>query len=988
MSQSLDQIKIYNIAANYHFLNSLADFVLSKLPASDIVKSKILLPNRRLVKEFKKILSKKIAGNNKAVILPKIKAISDISFDDFIDNFANHQNPNLLSRIEEISKQLSEVKIGSEIEHLLFLSKKIKDWQEATKFFGSSFNNSQSLNIAINLLNLFNQSHKDEVDLSDLSIIDDSESSLHRQFILEFLQKFYLEIKNSLLKNNITSITSYQNLIINQFSDFIKEFGHVSPIIIAGSTGSIKATKKLIKTILEAENGLVITYGFDVNYRINGADLDSENHPQFTLNSLIDYLQIENGQITEITNCRYLLSPDSRRKLVQAAMLPAKQITKWQNIISQVDDFKLLASSLKNITLINAKNEIEEAKIIAIALKEAEINNQQSALITNDQTLSFLVKLELQKLNVKFNDAANNTAMRSKLINFILLILDLLNDYDSSKFLSLIKNDLCFLADKEFAEEILLFEIEVIRKPRASSDLNGIKIAIDNLQNRSLINNFAIIFTTFTKLQKLLNQGLSLAKFSHELIAAIENLSKKNFTEILNEELANQEIFDFFTNLTSAISNANLIEVEKSDILPLFKTLFSQISYFEESSKNCLIQILPTIEARQLNHDLTIISSLNEGSFPELTKENWLGRKIKKDLKIDKNSKQIGINCYDFCNHLGNNKVILTRSISNKNSPTNPSRFILKLQSLIKKINLDFDDGAIYFETLKYLNQQLLNNSTLTIARPDPKPPINYRPTSYAITDIAKLINDPYAIYAKKILKLKPLNKIDYESANAEFGSFVHEVLEKYIKAKDQKINDFLIQAKKIFFKYFPNPELELIWWPKFENIFTSFVSHESEFKGFDNKVELPVKLILNTDYNQITINGKIDRILIQNNLATIIDYKTGYSPTKNEVISGSEPQLTIAALTLKNDKNFSNLAIANLEYWKLSFSKENEYYKIFKNQQELELAIIATESMLKNLFNYFFDHKKLNGYIACYDLKQYQENDYKYLARIDEWNL
>jgi ATP-dependent helicase/nuclease subunit B len=1004
MNQNLDQAKasnprIYNIAANYHFLESLADFLLVKFSITNIAKLKILLPNRRLVRQFHLILSKKITSSYTPSKLPKIKAISDINLEDFIDNFKNHKNLNLIPKIAEITNQLTKIKISSEIENLLFLSKKIRDWQEITKFFGGTFSNSQALEIANNLLGLFNESQKEAIDLEGLLNIDDSEDSLHRQFILQFLQQFYSEIKNSLLKNNLTSKTQYQNLITDQFSDFLQEFGHADPIIIAGSTGSIKSTKKLIKTISNLENGQVIIYGFDRDFRKNTNSKTEEIHPQFMLGSLIDYLQINDTEIIEIQNDQYLLSPGSRKKLVEMAMMPSDEIIKWQDFSKQIDDFDQLASSLKNISLINTRNEIEESKIIAIALKEAEITGKKAALITNDQKLIYLVKLELQRLKIKFNDASNIGILNSKLINFILLILELINDYDSNKFLTLIKHDLCFFSSKNFSQELKLFELEIIRKPKISNDFQGIKTAIINLENKNLANNFDIIFNIFSQLESLLKTRPSLSIFAKKLITTIENLSKKNFTEILSQEDANQEILDFFANLTKQDSNANLIAIDRQDILQLFKILFAKISYFEGSSlppTDYSVQILPIIEARQLNHDVTIISCLNEGSFPEITSENWLGKKIKKDLKIDKSSRQIGINAYDFSNHFCNSKVILTRSITSNNSPTTPSRFILKLQSLLqsltKEINLDFDDGAIYLQAFNQMNKA--QDLSKVISRPNPKPPIADRPTNYAITDISKLIHDPYSIYAKKILKLKPLNDIDYEGANAEFGSFIHEILEQFIKQPGQEISAFTKKARKIFLKYFPNQELELIWWPKFENIFLAFLDHELNLSNITNHVEIPVKLSLDIDNGQIIINGKIDRLIFdQNNLATIIDYKTGSCPTRGEVISGLEPQLTIYALALIADKNLSlpklSLAIIdNLEYWKLSFSKENEYLKIFKGSQELEPTIQATKIMLKDLFNYFFDQQNLNGYISCYDQELYQENEYKYLARIDEWNL
>lgn len=72
-----DKNNIFNIEANYNFFAALLLF-LQENYQENFDKLCILLPNRRSCREFKKILAKK-----NIIKIPQVKAILDISFEDF-----------------------------------------------------------------------------------------------------------------------------------------------------------------------------------------------------------------------------------------------------------------------------------------------------------------------------------------------------------------------------------------------------------------------------------------------------------------------------------------------------------------------------------------------------------------------------------------------------------------------------------------------------------------------------------------------------------------------------------------------------------------------------------------------------------------------------------------------------------------------------------------------------------------------------------------
>lgn len=800
------------------------------------------------------------------------------------------------AKIIAISDLSSSHEVLSGIDQILFLVDEIKK----QRVFGE-LDFEQSFKIALRLRDLFDEIEREQIDVKKFFNLDDSDLSLHRQVTLDFIKNFYVQIRNSLLKKDLIFSAANQNLAIDEF---IKSLKSDDKIIIAGSTGSVPANKNLIKEISKLPNGFVVLQG------VLEGDFVEESHPQFFVNQLVKFLE---STPKNISNEKFLMSSESRKDVISALMLSSQKTLEWQRKKAEFDT--------ENVRLIEAENEIEEAEaIVEILSKE-----KNAALVTNNYDLAKLVKIRLKQLSVNFNDARSLNIFDSKLINFLLLIAEVKeNDFESHALLSLLKHPLCFSA--EFPEIIADFEIKIIRQDRANPGLKGI---LQKLRAE-------------VELEKFFNEFLE--NFTASPIQTAQNLSKKSWDELLSPEVAKKEIFEFFAKL----EERNYLPQSLAEL----KMMVGLINYFEEFDNQASIQILSRIEARLLNFDLIVVASLNEGDFPEIESENWLGKKIRKDLGIDNSLKKIGQSAFDFSNYFANKSVVLTRSKSRSGVTLIESSFLLKLKVFCQKNQISL---------INYKKPKRDEVSKINDLAPFPKKEL--RPRKFSITEISKLISDPYFIYAKKILQLKELPKIDFESSYAEFGSFVHKALEEFIKNPPE--NNF----EKIFEKYFSSNEAKLIWWPKFEKIFSNFVEDNEVFLSHRSEVEKWVS----ADLSGIEIVGKVDRIIFDDDgAAQIFDYKTGVLPSKKDVISGIEPQLTLAALALANEYK-----ISSLNYWKLSYSKEGEIKNISKDQKEIEDLIRDTRKFLEGFFSYFADEE--NPYTAT---KETSESEYKNLAR------
>ena len=917
-------MNVYNIPSNYNFIKTLANWLKNDYN-NDFSDLKIFLPNQRSSRKLRKELLNLPDFNSKNSV--KIKSFADLNIQDFYDFL-----PNKLCA--EIISELSKIKVLNRVDAIFFICDQVKK----NTIFGAQ-NFTQRYKIAKSLYQLFEDLEENQIDALQIKSIDDSNLAKHHQFTVEFFQSFYIQIKNYLIKNNLMFAGSFHNLLCNKYIEIIETQKISQNIVIAGSTGSILSSKKLIKAIKNYQNGCVILYGYQKHLNVE------EIHPQFYLNELIKFLDLEKLKIVEIKNSEFINSPEIRKSFCNLVFNDYKNFENFKKSCEEIGKNNEIADIASNLEISCFDNEINEAKAIVKIINENNQKNLEIAVICNNQNLSRILKSYLNAYQVNYNDASSQSAIYLDIIGFLLLIFEIKNnEFNSHIFLSFLKHNFFVKLDnKKLIEE---FEIKILRDDRLNLGREGVEAKIKN-------SNFADFFN------KIID-NLPVDNSLNSLIKAFEFFANQNFNQILSNSIAGKEIFEFF----ELLKQQNFYFQNIEDL----KIIFNEISYFEKSKLDSNIDILSPIEARLLNFDLIIVSSLNENDFPQIDNHGWIGAKIKKDLGVNKTLKKIGQNGFDFCNYLSNKKVILTHSKYRLGQHNVESPFITKLKTLCKILNLNIDKSQFYQrkinENLHFISQYLVPSFG--------NPSENYRPKNYYITDISHLISNPYFIYVKKVLKIEEFKKIDYEPSYAEFGSFIHKALEEYVK------NPTNINFEEIFEKYFLSKQAKLIWYPKFLKIFENFCEDNKEFIDNENILEESIKI----DFENIKISGKVDRILIdEGQNIKIIDYKTGQVPTKKDVLCGLEPQLTIYALIL-SETLFKNSKIKELNYWKLTRTDGSKIIKIFNNEDEISEAILATKNGLKSIFDYFSNQR--NNFFATTN----EEDDYiQNLSRIKEWN-
>jgi ATP-dependent helicase/nuclease subunit B len=333
------------------------------------------------------------------------------------------------------------------------------------------------------------------------------------------------------------------------------------------------------------------------------------------------------------------------------------------------------------------------------------------------------------------------------------------------------------------------------------------------------------------------------------------------------------------------------------------------------------------LEARLQQADLLILGGLNEETWPPATDTDpWLSRPMRAGFGLPAPERRIGLSAHDFVQGAAAPEVVLTRSRKVDGTPTVASRWLLRLGALIGEAT-----GAEAARAGDVLSWQARMDAPATLVPAPPPsfaPPLEARPRELSVTDVESLVRDPYAVFAKRVLELRPLDAIEEDPGATQRGSFIHHALDSFTAAYPGDLpadafDRLLDHGREAFGETLTRPGVWAFWWSRFAQISAWFVAHERARRETIELVagEAAGTLDLDVPGGPFVLKARADRIdrLASGTLA-IIDYKTGQIPTKTEVERGVSPQLPLEAL-IAEAGGFPDLAAAPVEvlsYWQL----------------------------------------------------------------------
>jgi ATP-dependent helicase/nuclease subunit B len=791
--------------------------------------------------------------------------------------------------------------------------------------------------------------------------------------------------------------------------------GAGGPVIVAGSTGSIPATRALIAAIARHPLGAVVLPGLDPyldddSWRLLDPGEDGDvipTHPQFSLKQLLAAIGIARDEVKP-------LSPslvDGRERLLSRALRPAATTDRWREADPDIDP----AHALAGVALVVAAEPQEEALAVAVALREAlETPGRTATLVTPDRALARRVAADLTRWNIRVDDSAGVPLADSAAGLLARLIADVAARQLAPVSLVTLLNhpDARFgLGATDLQARRDALELAVLRGPKPKAGTAGLKLALGEVQEqlatlhrrdprRALTDDdFKLAFDLVARLDGNLAPLLTLASGQQPFAAliaahrdAVENVARHpGGTGLAGAD--GEMLVGWFDQLADAAADAAPMSLaDYAEAVPALMRGIAVRTAFDERAR---VRILGPLEARLVPLDLVVVSGLDEGRWPPDTScDPWLSRPMRRTLGLDLPERRIGLSAHDFAQVFGAPEVVLTRARKAGGAPTVPARFLQRLAAVAGEAWRSVEARGERLLTLARMVDAAPR--TAPAPRPMPAPPLELRPKQLSVTEVEDFIRDPYTIYARHVLRLSPLDPLDADVAAPARGTIVHEALAEFLAAYPSELPpDALARlldfGRAAFARIDGFPDLRAVWWPRFQRVARWLVAEERarrEAVPVRSLVELGGRLDLPGTGFRLT--GRADRIDLTPTGAVLIDYKTGQPPSSKQVESGLAPQLPLEAamVSLGGFKEVpAGTAIDGLAYVRVSGGEPPGEWKPVKPKDAAvaDLGPTALAGLARLVARF---QNPTQGYVAHVRPKfEGRHGDYDHLARVAEWS-
>jgi ATP-dependent helicase/nuclease subunit B len=724
-------------------------------------------------------------------------------------------------------------------------------------------------------------------------------------------------------------------------------------------------------------------------------------HPQYGMKQLLVRLGANRSDIQDWPAARDMSS--ARVALLRETLRPAPTTDSWRALAESGTDE--IAAGLDGVGVIAAAHPGEEALAVALMLREVvEEPGKTAALVTPDRGLARRVAAELARWNMAIDDSTGIPLAQTPPAIFLSLLAEAAaEEFAPVPLLALFKHPFAVGRDAgNFRRRARALDNFVLRGPRPDPGLAGIAKAIAS--NRAERDE--------TKLAPLLEELLDWFKeITNSLQPFAEAMRARSFplSELTNlhrdaaEKLADKDQLwggdagnaaaELIESLARAGADLPLIEPSAYPIL--FRQFAEERAIRPAYGRHPRLAILGPLDARLQHFDLVVLGGLNEGTWPQSSAADpWLSRPMRETLGLESPERAIGLAAHDFATLAAMPQVRLTRALKADGTPTVESRWLQRLRQLTKGLKLE---GKLELATpyaAYAMRFAVPDHAPAAAPRPEPRPPVSKRPRELSVTQIETWLRDPYAIYARHVLRLKPLDPLDAEIGPMDRGSAMHEILELFIRETGEGFPPnpaarLIGISEEVFARYGIPQAMLAVWRPRFARAATWFVEDERKRRAgiLRSFLEIKGRLEIDAPGGDFVLTGRADRIdELRAGGAAVIDYKTGLPPSDSQV-GVFAPQLPLEGAMLERGgfEGVAALAAAQLVYIRYSGGEVPGDTHIVKG--DAQLLVAETYANLVRLIAEF-DREETAYVPRVAPFRADSAGDYDHLARVREWSL
>lgn len=919
-------MSIFTTIAGQSISQLSAQHILSHVAPEALAQSIVLVPTRRAIVSMREAFL--VARAHQAVLLPRIVALADIA-DGLLPTLGE----------EALKRWLTLPAAMTRWQHRYYLAVQVQRYLAAQ---GSAVALEEALALATDLATL-----QEECIRFDAALTPEGLRSVARGGMAEHWERSlrFLTILTEhwpALEKELGCVTPArrETMALRMLADYWYTQAADIPIYAVGSTASQPATSELLRVIASLPQGAVILPGLDPGFPAQRWARIAAGHPLYHLKQLLDAMALSPADVLPLG--------------------PVK-LSLWYSVLDHVGDFSQWQVEEKMphdaIRLVPCPHPESEARTIALILREAlESPGKKAALITPDEDLIARVAMHLQRYGVKVDRLGQGTLAETTHGSLWSLLLAALESPERlMPIRALLHHETLHVAPA------LLLALEPywygaqLRRP---GQMPRLPEEIRAMEAYSTIERFICDLAMLARQEHLASGWIS---------ALQQVLMPLAYKPLAEEALA--RIFE-------SLMQADILgPIDAIEWCALLRERLEEPQRGPGIGTHPDLSLLTPVEARLESFDRVVLGAMTDARWPGASVSNaWLNLAAQQAIGLPNPAHAMSLAAHDVLMHASAQEVFLSWSAREQGGPVTRSRYLERLLAYLEMHGV-LEVSVMARHYVSWADMQHEAASFTPEPPPLALPSHDRRPRQLPVSALDTLRDNPFAFYARYVLRLTSLDPLDAEWAASDFGTLAHRSIPALTAhwnglnrlASEGEIAHIVEQALSAFAN---QPMVGMFWRMRLTRALQFINQAEQErraARGFTVSPEEPVEgTIALGEVTAVSLKGRIDRLQSD---GVIGDYKTGKIPTKKEVMQAEHLQLLAYALLL-------DTAHA-IEYWQLPHARQPGEILTFL-RQELEDA--GLKEALRGLLSHMLDAH--TPFIATG--KGYGE--FEGISRDDEW--
>ncbi|MBX9796969.1 double-strand break repair protein AddB [Sphingomonas sp.] len=909
-------LALYSIPAHRAFADALAAGLIRRFGDDPmrLARGLVLLPNQRAVRGLSDAFVRASGG---ALLLPRLVAIGDAALGEGLAaalDPADAAEP-VPPAIVPLARRMTMARLVA----------------QARARAGQPVDAAEALRLAGELSHTLDQLLVEEVPPARLRALEMTEQlSKHWERALELFKVVLDDWPQALRALGQIDLADRRNRLLKALGERWRAAPPAGFVCAAGISSAAPAIARLLRVVAGLPQGLAVFPDLAITmaeeeWQALGPlppDADGrrprpiETHPQFQLKLLLERMGVNRAEVTPWRDGGGHDASAARGRVIAEALAPAEFTARWSELPAA-------ARRLSGVRAAVLANPAEEAQAIALALREAlETEGKTAALVTPDRGLARRVAALLARWGVDIDDSAGRPLSILPPGTLLLALAEAAAQrFAPLALLALLKHPLVQAGEARLGwlEQVRQLDL-ALRGPRPAPGLAGIGTHLAGGEGRDVAVRRAAI-RGWEGMHALLAPIEAVAAAGEQplagLIAALRDVAQALCGDGLWSGPAGRAAADLLADI-EAQAPAGPAMIDPALLPQILRLLLEDVAVRPPQGGHPRLAIYGLIEARLQTADLTILGALNEGVWPApAAPDPWLAPRIRAELGLPGVDRRVGQVAHDLASALGAPEVLLTRARRDARGPAIASRFWLRLEALT--------GGIVRDGQLEHWARTLdVPDDFAPEPCPAPVPPAALRPRCISVTEVDRLKADPYAFYARKVLKLAVLDAVDAEPSAAWRGTAVHAVLEAWAKEGGLDPARLIDLARAMLTAPGTHPLLRALWQPRLMEAINWIAEETVELASTGRRiVAAEVSGAIDLP-GGVRLTGKADRIdrMPDGHLA-VVDYKTGKAPSNAAVKQGYNLQLGLLGLIVERG-GMAGLAeldsvVDTFEYWSLA---------------------------------------------------------------------